>query len=219
MVDLAEIKIWGESVGAVRWDAKKQLASFQYDSRFLSKNWNLSPIKMPISNGNRVYSFPELLPTKNSKEDTFNGLPGLLADSLPDKYGNQLIDAWLAEQGRAPDSMNPVEKLCFIGTRGMGALEFQPSKFKKATNTFSVEVDSLVKLSNQILNKREAFHATLNHNEKEALKHIFKVGTSAGGMRAKAIVAFNENTGEVRSGQTRVPNGFEHWMFKTRWGK
>jgi len=214
MVDSAEIKIWGEPVGAVRWDEKKLLASFQYDNRFLSKNWNLSPIKMPISNGSRVYSFPELLSSKNSKEDTFNGLPGLLADSLPDRYGNQLIDAWLAEQGRAPDSMNPVEKLCFIGTRGMGALEFQPAMFKKATNTFSIEVDNLVKLSNHILNNRETFQANLSLNEKEALKHIFKVGTSAGGMRAKAIVAFNESTGEVRSGQTRVPKGFEHWIIK-----
>jgi len=169
---------------------------------------------MPLSNNDRIYSFPELLPSKNSKEDTFQGLPGLLADSLPDKYGNQLIDVWLAEQGRASDSMNPVEKLCFIGTRGMGALEFQPAQLKKATNTFNIEVDSLVELSKKILNQREAFNTNLNNVEKEALNHILKVGTSAGGMRAKAIIAFNEKTEEVRSGQTRVPIGFEHWILK-----
>jgi len=124
MVDVAEVKIWGELVGAVRWDQIRGLAAFQYDKIFLSKNWDISPIKMPINNGDRIYSFPELLPSKHDKEDTFSGLPGMLADSLPDKYGNQLINKWLAQNGRPPDSMNPVEKLCFIGSRGMGALEF-----------------------------------------------------------------------------------------------
>ena len=214
MVDVAEVKIWGELVGAVRWNQNRRLASFEYDKKFLNKNRDISPIKMPISNGDRIYSFPELLPSKDSKEDAFQGLPGLLADSLPDKYGNQLIDVWLAKQGRAPDSMNPVEKLCFIGSRGMGALEFQPAQFKKATNTFNIEVGSLVELSKKILNQREAFHTNLSNNEKEALNHILKVGTSAGGMRAKAIIAFNEKTEEVRSGQTRVPKGFEHWILK-----
>ena len=214
MVDSAEIKIWGELIGAVLWDEASRLASFQFDKKFLTKKWDLSPIKMPLSNGNRIYSFPELLPSKDSTENTFQGLPGLLADSLPDKYGNQLIDAWLAEQGRAPGSMNPVEKLCFIGTRGMGALEFQPAQFKKATNTFNIEVDSLVELSKKILNQREAFNTNISNDEKETLNHILKVGTSAGGMRAKAIIAFNEKTEEVRSGQTRVPKGFEHWIIK-----
>ena len=214
MVDVAEVKIWGELVGAVRWDQNRKLASFQYDKKFLNKNWDISPIKMPVNNGDRIYSFPELIPSINSQEDTFQGLPGLLADSLPDKYGNQLIDAWLAEQGRAPDSMNPVEKLCFIGTRGMGALEFQPAQFKKASNTFNIEVDSLVALSKKIVNQKEAFHANLSNDEKEALNQILRVGTSAGGMRAKSIIAFNEKTEEVRSGQTGAPKGFEHWILK-----
>ncbi|MBC8319896.1 MAG: type II toxin-antitoxin system HipA family toxin [Bacteroidetes bacterium] len=214
MVDVAEITIWGELAGAVRWDETMQLASFQYGNDFLAKNLDLSPIKMPVSNGNRIYSFPELLRSGNTVENAFNGLPGLLSDSLPDKYGNSLIDSWLSQQGRSPQSMNPVEKLCFIGARGMGALEFRPAIFKRSKNTFAIEVDSLVQLSNQILNQRESFYTNLSNNEKEAMKHIIKVGTSAGGMRAKAIVAYNEKTGEVRSGQTRVPKGFEHWLLK-----
>ena len=209
MVDVAEVKIWGEFAGAVAWNEITQTASFEYDSTFLTKGLDLAPLIMPITSEKQIFSFPEL-----RGNTTFNGLPGLLADSLPDKYGNQLINTWLAEQGRAPNSMNPVEKLCFIGTRGMGALEFQPAHFKKATYTFSIEVDSLVELSKKILNQREAFHANLSNNEKEALKHILKVGTSAGGMRAKAIIAFNEKTEEVRSGQTRTPKGFEHWLIK-----
>ncbi len=209
MVDVAEVIVWGELAGAVRWDQNRGLADFQYDNKFLTKEWNLSPIKMPTSSGKQIFSFPEL-----RGNSTFIGLPGLLADSLPDKYGNQLIDTWLAEQGRTPDSMNPVEKLCFIGTRGMGAMEFQPAHFKKATYTFSVEVESLVELSNKILNQRQKFHANLNARDKDAMKDILRIGTSAGGMRAKAIIAFNEKTGEVRSGQTRVPKGFNHWLIK-----
>ena len=117
MVDYAIVKIWDTVVGAVTWDNKRNLADFQYDKKFLEKNWDLSPLKMPIHAGERIYSFPELLPSKDNTEDTFKGLPGLLADSLPDKYGNLLIEKWLARHGRAPESMNPVEKLCFIGSR------------------------------------------------------------------------------------------------------
>ncbi len=209
MVDVAEIRIWDEFAGAVAWDDSTQTASFEYDAGFLTKNRDLAPLKMPISSGIRIFSFPEL-----RGNSTFHGLPGLLADSLPDKYGNQLINTWLAEHGRPPDSMNPVEKLCFIGTRGMGALEFQPAHFKKATYTFGVEIESMVALSKKILSQRGNFQANLNADEKEAMKSIMKIGTSAGGMRAKAIIAYNEKTGEVRSGQTRAPKGFEHWLIK-----
>ena len=209
MIKSAFVNIWGETIGAIAWDDNKLLGSFEYDSTFLTKGLNLSPLKMPITSGKQIISFPEL-----RGNTTFNGLPGLVADSLPDKYGNQLIDAWLAQQGRSSDTMNPVEKLCFIGTRGMGALEFQPSQFKKSANTFSVEIDSLVELSQKILNQRDNFKTNLNNNEKGAMTDILRIGTSAGGMRAKAIIAFNERTGQVRSGQTRVPKGFEHWLIK-----
>ena len=124
-MDVAEVKIWGEAVGAVAWNEKTGVASFEYDPKFKKLNWDLAPFKMPISSSKKVMTFPELRKDKNAEFDTFKGLPGLLADVLPDKYGNQLINMWLAQQGRPQDSMTPVEMLCFIGTRGMGALEFE----------------------------------------------------------------------------------------------
>ena len=135
-MNTAFVKIWGETVGAVAWDENKGIASFEYDSDFKKLNWNLSPLKMPIKSAKSIFNFPELKKDKNSEFDTYKGLPGLLADVLPDKYGNQLINLWLAQQGRPQNSMNPVEMLCFIGTRGMGALEFEPAAFKKASEPF-----------------------------------------------------------------------------------
>jgi len=214
MVDVALIKIWGELVGAVRWDAERQLASFEYDKFFLEKGYDLSPIKMPIRNGDRIYSFPELRKTKNEQSATFNGLPGLLADSLPDKYGNQLIDKWLAQNGRPPDSMNPVEQLCFIGARGMGALEFEPSQLKANKRTFAIEIKSLVEIAQLMLSDREDFEVSLQEDERKAMGEILKIGTSAGGARPKAVIAYNKKNGEVRSGQTSAPKGFEHWLLK-----
>ncbi len=214
MIDAAEVKIWDELVGAVRWDANKQLASFQYGKKFLAKAIELSPIKMPIKNGDRIYSFPELRRAKNEQIATFDGLPGLLADALPDKYGNKLIDIWLAENGRPPNSMNPVEKLCFIGTRGMGALEFEPAQFKTSKQTFAIEIKTLVGIAQKILSNREAFEVNLRADEQKAMRKIFKIGTSAGGARPKAVIAFNKQTREVRSGQTIAPKGFEHWLLK-----
>jgi serine/threonine-protein kinase HipA len=214
MVDAAEIKIWGEPVGAVRWDYSRQLASFQYDRRFLAKGYELSPIKMPLTYGDRIYSFPELGRSKDEKANTFKGLPGLLADSLPDRYGNQLINIWLARNGRAPDSMNPVEQLCFIGARGMGALEFEPAQIKTNQQTFAIEIKSLVEVAQKILSSRENFETNLQKDDQNAMQELLKVGTSAGGVRPKAVIAYNRKTGEVRSGQTKAPGGFEHWLIK-----
>lgn len=214
MVDYAYVNIWDSLVGVVAWDVNKQIANFQYDKDFLNKNWDLSPLKMSISNGDRIYSFPELLPSKDSGEDTFKGLPGLLADSLPDKYGNLLIEKWLAQNGRSPNSMNPVEKLCFIGSRGMGALEFEPATQKKNSNTFAIELSSLVEIAAKMLSKREGFETNLTIDEQQAMNEILKIGTSAGGVRPKAVIAFNKKTKEVRSGQTKVPKGFGHWLLK-----
>ena len=214
MVDYAYIKIWGQLVGVVRWFPERGLASFQFDNGFSPKNWDLSPIKMPLSNGNRVYSFPELLKTKEGTDDAFKGLPGLLADSLPDRYGNKLIDQWLAQSGRPMGSMNPVEKLCFIGSRGMGALEFEPAQFKEEKNTFSIEISGLVNIAKKMLSDRIKFVTNITTDEQRAINEILKVGTSAGGARPKALVAYNNKTGEVRSGQTNAPKGFEHWLLK-----
>jgi len=214
MVDVAEVKIWGELVGAVRWDTAKQLASFQYTKKFLTKEIDLSPIKMPVNNGDRIYSFPELRKGKGEQIATFKGLPGLLSDALPDKYGNQLINIWLAQNGRPPDSMNPVEQLCFIGSRGMGALEFEPAYLKTSKQTFAIEIKSLVEVAQKMLSDREGLEVNLHKEEQKAMEQILKIGTSAGGARPKAVIAYNKKTGDVRSGQTIAPKGFEHWLIK-----
>lgn len=214
MVDVAEVYIWGELAGAVQWDSKRDVAAFQYDRKFLNKGYELSPIKMPLENGDMIYRFPELRRDKNQRESTFKGLPGLLADALPDRYGNQLMDVWLAQNGRPPQSMNPVEQLCFIGSRGMSALEFEPALIKTDKRTFKVEINSLVSIAQKMLSKRTKMSVNLIEDEQRAMKELIKIGTSAGGARPKAVIAFNEKTGEVRSGQTKAPKGFEHWLIK-----
>lgn len=214
MIQTAFVKIWGELVGAIAWDQDQQLGLFEYDKKFSSKNWDLAPIKMSINSSQTIFSFPELRPQRNSEFNTFKGLPGLLADVLPDKYGNQLIKVWLAQQGRPGNDMNPVETLCFIGTRGMGALEFEPMQLKGVQRTFKVEIQSLVDIAQQMLDKREDFNTNIQKDQENSIKEIITIGTSAGGARPKAVIAYNEKTGEVRSGQTYAPNGFEHWLIK-----
>lgn len=213
-VKTAFVKIWGQTIGAVAWDEDQGLAIFEYEPKFKSNNIDLAPIKIPIKSNQNIFSFPELRPAKNSEYDTFKGLPGLLADVLPDKYGNQLINIWLAQNGRPENSMNPIEQLCFIGTRGMGALEFEPTQLKSSKKSFQVEINSLVDIAQRMLDKREAFNTNINKDEQQAVMEILKIGTSAGGARPKAIIAYNKKTGQVRSGQTNSPKGFEHWLIK-----
>ena len=213
-MQVAEVKIWGKLVGAVAWNTEMGFATFEFDPKFKQLGWDLAPLKMAISDNRNQFSFPELRKDKNSVFDTFKGLPGLLADALPDKYGNQLINLWLAQQGRPIDSMNPVEKLCFIGSRGMGAMEFEPTVLKESKRAFSIEIDSLVSIAQKMLDKREAFSTNLKKDEEQAVLEILKIGTSAGGARPKALIAWNEKTGAVKSGQTKAPNGFEHWLIK-----
>jgi serine/threonine-protein kinase HipA len=214
MVDVAMVYLWGETVGAVRWDTSEQLAFFEFDPGFLKSNWDLSPLKMPLPNGSRIYSFPELRSRNNESSDPFNGLPGLLADSLPDRYGHRLMNIWLAQNGRPENSMNPVEQLCFIGSRGMGALEFETAFFKDGKRASTLEIGSLVDTAKQMLDQREAFHTNLNKDESKAMAEILKIGTSAGGARPKALIAYNPQNGAVKSGQGNVPEGFEHWLLK-----
>jgi serine/threonine-protein kinase HipA len=160
-MNVAIVKIWGQQVGAVAWDDQTGLASFEYDTTFKNLNWELSPLKMPINSGRGVFSFPELKQGKNDLYDTFKGLPGLLADVLPDRYGNELINLWLAQQGRPLNSMNPVEMLCFIGTRGMGAMEFEPANFNVNKSSFSIEMDSLVDIAKKMLSQKVSFQTNL----------------------------------------------------------
>ena len=210
MITTAFINIWNQRVGAIAWNSDTGLGSFEYDSSFIKNNWNLSPIKMSIENANRrIFTFSELRDIK-----TFRGLPGLLADVLPDKYGNALINTWLTRNGRASDSLNPVETLCFIGQRGMGALEFEPVTQKTPNKSSKIEINSLVEVAEKILAGRKDFSATLEPDEEKALLDILKIGTSAGGARAKAVITYNPKTKEVRSGQADAPKGFEHWLIK-----
>jgi serine/threonine-protein kinase HipA len=213
-IKVAEVYIWDELAGAVAWQEDTGLATFEYDPGFKTLGWELSPLKLPISSPKRIYSFPELRKERNTEYNTFKGLPGLLADALPDTYGNQLINMWLAQQGRPQDSMNPVEMLCFIGTRGMGALEFKPTVLKESKRTFSLEIDSLISVARKILTEREHFATNLKKDDEKAVSEILKIGTSAGGARPKAIIAWNKKTGEVTSGQTKARKGFEHWLIK-----
>jgi serine/threonine-protein kinase HipA len=214
MVNAAEIWLWDKLVGAVLWDEREQLANFEFDRNFLRSAWDISPVLMPLAEGKRFYSFPETRRGRGDVFDTFKGLPGLLADMLPDKYGNQLINAWLVQNGRPSDSLNPVELLCFIGKRGVGALEIKPSLRQESARASSLELESLVGIAQKVLNTKENFQTDLSQEEEAALADILKIGTSAGGARAKAVIAFNPETGEVKSGQVKAQKGFSYWIIK-----
>lgn len=213
-MNVAEVKIWGKTAGAVAWNALAGVAVFEFEPGFKDHSWDIAPLLMSVYSKRRKFEFPALRKKTDGSPDTFKGLPGLLADSLPDRYGNDLINMWLAKQGRPPDSMNPVEMLCFIGTRGMGALEFEPGTLKERKRASSIEIESLVEIAQKILSNRESFAANLQKDEEKAMMEILRIGTSAGGARPKAVIAYNERTGEVKSGQTDSPEGFEHWLIK-----
>lgn len=203
----ATVRLWGKAIGAVSWLADRNVGVFQYMPDFAQSGIELAPIMMPL--GLNPYEFPGL------PRPAFKGLPGLLADSLPDKFGNALIDAWLVSQGRAADSFNPVERLCYIGARGMGALEFHPAILKGARTSRRLEIDALTRLANQVLNNRTHLAGVLRgDDDRDTLQEILRVGVSAGGARAKAILAWNAQTNEFRSGQVEAGEGFGHWLMK-----
>ena len=207
MTTVAEVRMWGRTVGAVSIGEGEDVAAFEYDPVFAASGIDIAPLMMPLSA--RVYTFPAL------SHKTFHGLPGLLADSLPDKFGNALIDAWLATQGRQPHSFNAVERLCYTGARGMGALEFVPAIGPLARQASRIQIDRLVGLAAEILMHRSNLSASFSGmGRDQALKDILKVGTSAGGARAKAVIAWNPATNEVRSGQIPAGEGFEYWLLK-----
>jgi len=201
---VAEVSLWGRRVGAVSWDSQPGRASFEYDKDFQESGIEIAPFHMPL--GPEIYSFPAL------GFESFKGLPGLLADSLPDDFGNKLINTWLAQQGREPDSLNSVERLCYIGSRAMGALEYAPVIGERRNNPKKLDVSKLVELASDILSQRDEFKTELDGED--SMNDILRVGTSAGGARAKAIIAWNEESNEVRSGQSEPGDGFSHWILK-----
>ena len=203
----ATVRLWGRDIGAVSWVEARDRAVFQYMPDFADSGIRVAPIMMPP--GREPFEFPGL------PREAFKGLPGMLADALPDRFGNALIDAWLASQGRAPGSFNPVERLCYIGSRGMGALEFHPSLSGLPRQSRPVEIDALTRLANDVLNQRgELAGVLLGDDDRGDLEDILRVGTSAGGARAKAVLAWNEATGEFRSGQVKAGEGFSAWLIK-----
>lgn len=205
MVIVARANMYGIPVGTFRWDEQYEVARFEYDSNFIERGLEPSPLMMPVREG-RVYSFASL------DRETFKGLPGLLADSLPDTYGRALFDKWLALTGRT--SSNPIETLCFMGKRCMGALEFEPAMDVAYDPNAQFEIDSLVSVASDALAEKSSFGTNLNEDKKAAIAEILRLGTSAGGQRAKAIIAYNKETGEVRSGQVEVPEGFDYYLIK-----
>ena len=207
MSSVAEVRLWGSTIGAVALEDGSPTASFEYDSAFSGSGIELAPLTMPLSQ--RLYAFPAL------SRETFHGLPGMLSDSLPDRFGNELINAWLARQGRTPESFNAVERLCYTGTRGMGALEFVPALGPVARRSSHLEIGKLVELASEVLSHRDSLQGSFRGERKdEELRDILRVGTSAGGARAKAVIAWNPETNEVRSGQIKSGAEFEYWLIK-----
>lgn len=205
MVDVAKVKMFGYPMGVFRWDSRYDIVQFEYDKNFIGRGIEPSPLMMPVQLG-RIYSFREI------GRETFKGLPGLLADSLPDTYGRALFDRWLTLTGRT--SSNIVETLCFLGKRCMGALEFEPAIDVDYNLDSKIAIDSLVEVAREALSNKENFGVNINDDKKATIAEILRLGTSAGGQRAKAIIAYNKTTGEVRSGQTDVPNGFDYYIIK-----
>lgn len=203
----AEVRLWGRRIGALLLEEGASVALFEYEPSFVATGIEVSPISMPL--GSDPFAFPAL------SRDAFQGLPGLLADSLPDRYGNALIDTWLASRGQQPGSASALERLCYIGTRGMGALEFFPAHGPELSPERKLEIGELVALASEVLSQRADLAASFTTSAREqALKDILSVGTSAGGARAKAVIAWNPVSHEVRSGQIDPGDGFEHWLLK-----
>ena len=205
---IVDVKLWGQFVGSLIWDNSTEMAVFEYDSQYRRNGLELAPLTMPLTHGSRPFSFPA------NRTDCFKGLPGLIADALPDKFGNQIITEWFTRQGLAIGEITPLERLCYVGRRAMGALEFEPSKASALLDqSTEIYIDELTRLAEDIFTKREAFQERMCREDKTILD-ILRVGTSAGGAKPKAIIAYNEQTNEVRSGQVKAPDGFGYWLLK-----
>lgn len=209
-VKISYVKLWNKTMGAVSWNESNKFGTFAYDSGFLNGNLDPAPLIMPLDKARRmnepIFTFRDL------PFITFHGLPGMLSDSLPDSFGNNVINSWLARQGRTPEDFSPIERLCYTGKRGMGALEFEPVLNKYIEKSVPVEISELLNLAQEVINERNKLNTSLK--KKDALTNILRVGTSAGGTRPKAVIAFNDKTNELRSGQVKAPKGFSYWILK-----
>lgn len=209
MQNLAEVWLWDKLVGALAWTPDTATATFEYTPEWIKTGVQIAPLHMPSqTDGTRIFHFPHL------NRDTYKGLPACFADTLPDDFGNAVINAWLARNGRDPQSFNPLERLLYSGKRGMGALEYAPALRQVQTGNNKLELDSLINMAQQVLNQRAGISSQLHNPGSDDLTAILQVGTSAGGARAKALVAINKTRTEIRSGQVAAPEGFEHYLLK-----
>lgn len=206
---IVDVNIWGRNVGSLIWDDYKNVANFEYNEKFLNSKLDISPIVMPLKGSpGIVYQF------LGNRNNTFHGLPGLIADSLPDAFGSQIISEWFTSRGLSDEKITPLDRLCYVGQRAMGALEFEPSKSIKGLDISSeIHINELMKLAEDVFNNRADFQDKLLNQDKKILD-ILKIGTSAGGAKPKAIIAYNNVTNEVRSGQVQAPAGFTYWLLK-----
>lgn len=208
MENIAEVWLWDKLVGALAWDPTTSLATFEFTHEWVDTGVQISPLRMPTTNGQRKFNFPQL------NKDTYKGLPAVFADTLPDDFGNAVINAWLARNGRDANSLNPLERLLYTGKRGMGALEYAPALRNTPKANTKLELESLINMAQQVLDQRSGIVSPLDSHDKDAMTAILQVGTSAGGARAKALVAINAARTEIRSGQVNAPSGFEHYLLK-----
>ena len=207
------VYLWGKLVGALFWDERQQLGLFEYDPAFQQSGLDIAPFHMPHSTKGKVFSFPA-----HRHNNTFNGLPGLLADSLPDQFGNDILRAWLAGQGLRASDLNPIVRLSYVGNRGMGALEFKPAEHSRLLNrSVEISIAEMSALCERILRDKQSLDVNLSdsdeHSNSQAMNDIIRVGTSAGGAKPKAIIAMND-AGHIISGQVAAPAGYQHWMIK-----
>lgn len=200
----AEIYLWGTRIGIIHQDLDRICASFEYDADFLKSGIEVSPLMMPLSN--IVYEFPSLA------GEPFFGMPGLVADSLPDTFGNKVIEQWLTLQGKSITDFTAIDRLCYTGKRGMGALEYVPASSDMGDINEAINVSEMVKFASDILNQRET--VTLNAQEALSYSQLVQVGSSVGGARAKALIAWNEKTNEIRSGQLNLDKDYDYWLMK-----
>ena len=203
MITACEVYLWGTKIGVIYQDNYLSAGRFEYDAKFINSGIELSPFKMPLSK--TIYSFPELI-----RLDAFHGLPGLFADSLPDKFGNAVIEQWLLNHGRSIGSFSAIERLCYTGKRGMGALEYVPAT-NLASSHEDIDITDMVDLASEVLSNKE--NTVLDQN-KAAVAQLIEIGSSAGGARAKAVISWNSETGKIKSGQVEAGDGFEQWIIK-----
>ena len=194
-IKTVKVKMWGSTIGYLH-EQDNGLIGFQYDDNFILSGIEVSPIKMPLSS--TTYSFPSL------SEETYKGLPGMLADSLPDKFGNIVINQYLESQGREKDSLTTIEKLCYTGQRGMGALEYEPSQ-EIVDLSEKVDLDALTKLASEILSEKESVKLKYDDN---MIAQLMQSSSPVGGARAKTLIAWNRETNDIRSGKINAGPGF-----------